>query len=61
MHEEYAARLTAQAQREAALRANPPEPQDVLIRVWKSEMPADAVSDVPEKILTPLVEKPVEP
>ena len=61
LHDEYAARLTAQAQREAALRANPPEPQDVLIRVWKSEMPADAVTDVPEKILTPLVEKPGEP
>jgi hypothetical protein len=61
LHEEYAARLTAQAQREATLRANPPEPQDVLIRVWKSEMPADAVTDVPEKILAPLVERPVEP
>jgi hypothetical protein len=57
LHEAYAARLKAQAEREAWLRANPPEPQDVLIRFWKTETQQN--SDAPAPTITPLAETPV--
>jgi len=59
LHADYAARLQAQAERETWLRANPPQPQDVLIRVWKTEAPVDANSLAHP--IAPLVETSVEP
>lgn len=48
---EKIAREKANAEREAWIRAHPPEPQDVLIRVWKTAQP--------EAIVAPLGDGPV--
>jgi hypothetical protein len=60
LHTAYAARLKAQAEREAWLRANPPQPQDVLIRVWKTETSLEGANTTAAPI-APLVETSVEP
>jgi hypothetical protein len=39
MEEAYHARVKARAVRKAYLLANPPVPEDVLIRVWKRDLP----------------------
>jgi hypothetical protein len=63
---EYSARLHEQQVKVAELRANPPQPQDVLIRVWKSEAPLgnaptpQVVTPTPQ-VVTPLPETSVEP
>lgn len=60
LYAQYEARKKAQKEHEAWVRAHPPEPKDVLIRVWKTETPATN-GDVPTVPITPLVETPVEP
>lgn len=60
LHEAYTARLKAHAEREAWLRANPPQPQDVLIRVWKPQPLADSVTPSPAPPIVPLLENPVD-
>jgi hypothetical protein len=40
----YEAREQARIEREAYLRANPPQPQDVTIRVWKRETPSARIA-----------------
>jgi hypothetical protein len=58
LHAQYEARKKAQKEYEAWVRAHPPEPKDVLIRVWKTETPSlDGAS--PLIPVTPLLETPV--
>lgn len=56
---DHAARVKAQQEQEAWLRVHPPQPQDVLIRVWKAA-PTEENTLEPLSV-TPLAETPVKP